>query len=191
MSERSRPVPQWVWVVVSIALIGGLAVTTCAVGVGVLAPRGAKKTSALSTSSSADPVPVAASEDDFVMVNADRSQAPADIFAAASVTAMARGLKPFLYTSAKWCAPCKKLDASLSDARMKDAFRGTYVVKLDIDDFDDETLTAMGVRVRAVPSFFELGADGTPTGRMMVGEWGPDVPENMAPALKRFFSVSR
>lgn len=186
-----RPVPPWVWVVVSIALIGGLAVTTCAIGVGVLAPRGGKTTGHPASSSSSDPVPVAASEDDFVMVRADRSQAPADIFAAASVTAMARGLKPFLYTSAKWCAPCKKLDASLADARMKDAFKGTYVVKLDIDDFDDKALTALGVRVRAVPSFFELGADGTPTGRMMVGEWGPDVPENMAPALKRFFSVPR
>jgi hypothetical protein len=43
------------------------------------------------------------------------------------------------------------------------------------------------MRVRAVPSFYELGADGMPTGRSMIGDWGADVPENMAPALKKFF----
>ena len=122
------------------------------------------------------------------MVNADRSQAPADIFAAAAVTATARSLKPFVYATATWCAPCKKLNASLGDPKMKDAFKGTYVVKLDIDEFDEKALGALGVRVRAVPTFFELGEGGTPTGRMMVGNWGPDVPENMAPPLKRFFS---
>lgn len=188
MTERARAVPQWVWVVASIALIGGLALVTCAVGVGVLAPRGR---SAARGSASADPTPVPTSDDDFVLVNADRAQAPADIFAAAAVTATARSLKPFVYATAKWCVPCKKLNESLGDPRMKEAFKGTYVVKLDIDDFDEKTLGAMGVRVRAVPSFFELGAGGTPTGRMMVGDWGPDVPENMAPALKRFFSAAR
>jgi hypothetical protein len=187
MSDRARSMPPWVWVVASIALIGGLALVTCAVGVGVLAPRGRRGGGP--TSASVDPAPVAASDDDFVMVSADGAQAPADIFAAAAVTAAARGLKPFVYATAKWCAPCEKLNASIDDPRMKDAFKGTYVVKLDIDAFDERTLTAMGVRVRAVPSFFELGADGTPTGRSLIGDWGPDVPENMAPPLKRFFSV--
>jgi thiol-disulfide isomerase/thioredoxin len=187
MNEPARPVPPWVWVVASIALIGGLALATCAVGVGVLAPR-ASKMGAGRASASADPVPLSANEDDFVMVVADRTQAPADIFAAAAVTATARNLKPFVYATASWCAPCKKLNASLGDPRMKDAFKGTYVVKLDIDEFDEKVLSAMGMRVRAVPAFFELGADGSPTGRMMIGDWGPDVPENMAPALKTFFS---
>lgn len=187
MTDRTRPVPPWIWVVASIALAFGLALVTCAVGVGVLAPRGTK--SGALASASAEPAPLHASEDDFVMVSADRTQAPADIFAAAAVTATARSLKPFVYATAKWCAPCKKLNDSLGDPRMREAFKGTYVVKLDIDDFDDKTLGALGVRVRAVPSFFELGADGMPTGRMMAGDWGPDVPENMAPALKRFFSA--
>jgi thiol-disulfide isomerase/thioredoxin len=188
MTNRARPMPQWVWVVASIALIGGLALVTCAVGVGVLAPRGGRASNGAG-SASAGPVTVAANDDDFVMVTADHTQPPEDIFAAAAVTASARSLKPFVYATAKWCAPCKKLNASLADPRMKDAFKGTYVVKLDIDEFDEKKLTAMGVRVRAVPSFFELGADGSPTGRAMIGDWGPDVPENMAPALKRFFSV--
>lgn len=188
MNQRTRPVPQWVWVVASFALIAGLALATCAVGVGVLAPRGPK--SVAKAGSSADAVPIHASDDDFVMMTADRSQQPGDIFAAAAVTATARGLKPFVYATASWCAPCQKLNASLGDPRMKDAFKGTYIVKLDIDEFEEKTLGAMGIRVRAVPSFFELGEGGTPTGRMMIGEWGPDVPENMAPALKRFFSAA-
>lgn len=192
MNERApASVPQWVWVVASIALIGGLAVATLAIGVGLLAPRGPKISDGapVASGAAADPLPpVPASDDDFVMVNADRSQAPADIFAAAAVTATARSLKPFVYATAKWCAPCKKLNASLGDPRMKDAFKGTYVVKLDIDDFDEKVLGALGLRVRAVPTFFELGEGGAPTGRMLVGDWGPDVPENMAPPLKRFFS---
>lgn len=188
MNDRTRAMPPWVWVVASIALIGGLALVTCAVGVGVLAPRGGRSSDGAG-SASAGPVTVAASDDDFVMVSADSAQPPADIFAAAAVTATARSLTPFVYATAKWCAPCKKLNASIEDPRMKDAFKGTYVVKLDIDEFDEKTLSAMGIRVRAVPSFFELGPDGTPTGRAMIGDWGPDVPENMAPALKRFFSV--
>lgn len=189
MNERARPVPQWVWVVASIALIGGLAVVTLAVGVGVLAPRGTKSASGgASASASPDPIPLAASDDDFVMVNAERSQSPADICAAAAVTATARNLKPFVYATAKWCAPCKKLNASLGDPRMRAAFKGTYVVKLDIDEFDEKALAAFGLRVRAVPTFFELGEGGAPTGRMLVGDWGPDVPENMAPPLARFFS---
>lgn len=187
MNAPARPVPQWVWVVASIALIGGLAVATCAVGVGVLAPRIARSDAGPSTSPSSN-VSVTASDDDFVMVHADRTQPPSDVFAAAAVGASARSLKPFVYATARWCAPCRKLNESLRDPRMKDAFKGTYVVKLDIDEFDEKALVASGVQVRAVPSFYELGPDGTPTGRMMVGDWGPDVPENMAPALKRFFS---
>lgn len=185
MTEPARSIPQWVWVVASIALIGGLALVTCAVGVGILAPRGHAGGAARSDSSAP---PLAVSDDDFVMVRADRTQAPADVFAAAAVSATARGLKPFVYATAAWCAPCEKLDASLDDPRMKDAFKGTYVVKLDIDEFDEKTLTALGMRVRAVPSFYELGANGMPNGRMLVGDWGADVPENMAPALKGFFS---
>jgi hypothetical protein len=196
MNDRARAVPQWVWVVISIALIGGLAVATLASGVGVLAPRmpKASKTSAAasgaSAGSSADPLP-ATGEDDFVIVHADRSQAPSDIFAAAAVTAAARGMKPFVYATATWCGPCAKLNASMSDPRMKDAFRGTYVVKLDIDEFDEKVLGNLGMRVRAVPSFYELGADGTPTGRMLVGTWKRDVPEDMAPMLKGFFRSAR
>lgn len=180
---RRRPLPQWVAVVVSIVLIAGLAMVTCAVGVGVLAPRAAKE-----TNGSASAQPVAASTDDFVMVVADKTQAPSDVFAAAAVTASARGLRPFAYATASWCEPCKKLAASLSDPRMKDAFKGTYIVKVDVDDFDAKALAGLGMRVRGVPSFFELGADGTPTGRALLGDWGADVPENMAPALQRFFS---
>jgi hypothetical protein len=116
MNDRTRAVPQWVWVVASIVLIGGLALVTCAVGVGVLAPRAARTRAA----KSADPV--AASDDDFVMVHADRTQAPDDIFAAAAVSAAARSCAVRL-CDRDVVRACKKLNASLSDPRMKDAFR--------------------------------------------------------------------
>lgn len=180
--EEGR-VPAWVWVVVSIFVMGMLGAGGCLIGIGVLTSRGGGARAV----SSSSPV---TSTDDFVIVEADRTQQPEDVFRAAVVTASARGLTPFVYATASWCQPCQKLNRSMSDARMKDAFKGTYVVKLDIDAFGDKPLAAVGLRVRAVPSFYELGADGMPTGRNMIGDWGPDTPENMAPALKRFFAVS-
>lgn len=177
-------VPPWVWVVVSVLVMGLLGAGGCLIGVGILASRGAGAKPATSSS----PV-TTSSEGDFVMVEADRTQAPEDVFRAAAVTASARGLTPFVYATASWCEPCKQLNRSMSDARMKDAFKGTYVVKLDVDAFGGR-LAGVGLRVRAVPSFYELGADGMPTGRNLIGDWGPDTPENMAPALKRFFAVT-
>jgi thiol:disulfide interchange protein len=174
-----KGVPPWVFVVVSVAAIAVVGFGGCVVAVAVLARR--------PHASPASSAPVAVSSDDFVIVVADKTQAPADVFRAAAVSAAARNLKPFVYATASWCAPCQKLNKSMGDPRMRDAFKGTYVVKLDIDEFDDKALEALGMRVRAVPSFYELGAGGLPTGRSMIGDWGADVPANMAPALKKFF----
>ncbi len=188
MSGDKKGVPPWVWVLVSVLAMGLVAIGGLVLGVGLLARRGGAGTEG-AAASSASPLPV--STDDFVIVEADPTQPPEDVFRAAAVTASARGLAPFVYASATWCEPCRKLDRSMGDARMRDAFKGTYVVKLDVDAFGDEALATVGLRARAVPSFHELGAGGMPTGRSLAGDWGPDTPENMAPALRRFFSAAR
>jgi hypothetical protein len=104
--------------------------------------------------------------------------------------AKAKGLRPFLYIGATWCQPCQKLHRSLDDERMVDAFRGTYVIHLDLDAWERE-LPSVGLRVAQVPVFFQLDAQGKPTGKSLDGgAWNEDVPAEMAPPLKRFFNAS-
>jgi thiol-disulfide isomerase/thioredoxin len=90
---------------------------------------------------------------------------------------------------ADWCAPCKSLEKNLGDPAMVAAFDGAYIIRLNLDDWKDR-LPAAGFRVTGIPAFYELGADGKPTGRMVTGAaWGEDIPANMAPPLKAFFQT--
>jgi thiol:disulfide interchange protein len=95
--------------------------------------------------------------------------------------------EPFVEFSAEWCPPCKALAASLSDPRMEEAFRGTYIIRLDLDEWKSQ-LPRSGFNVLGIPVFFALGPDGRPSGRTITGgAWGEDIPENMAPPLRAFF----
>jgi thiol:disulfide interchange protein len=103
--------------------------------------------------------------------------------------ARARNLKPFLELRAEWCEPCKELEASMHDARMIDAFAGTYLISADLDEWDQE-LPAAGFNPDGVPVFFELDAQAKPTGRKIDGgAWAQNIPANMAPPLKAFFAA--
>jgi thiol-disulfide isomerase/thioredoxin len=98
--------------------------------------------------------------------------------------------KPFVEFSAEWCPPCKALAASLPDPRMVEAFRGTYIIRLDLDEWKSQ-LGRSGFAVPGVPAFYELDEAGRPSGRMITGgAWGEDIPENMAPPLKAFFQTN-
>jgi Thioredoxin len=112
----------------------------------------------------------------------------ATLLAAEADKAHARGLKPFLEVSATWCGPCQKLKQSLHDPLMTDAFRGTYIVTVDLDAWDAQ-LRQTGYAVQAVPVFFKIGDGGRPAGpKLDGGAWSQDVPAEMAPPLKRFFN---
>lgn len=105
-----------------------------------------------------------------------------------SSRAQSKGLRLFAYLHASWCPSCRALDGSLDDPRMVAAFRGTYVVSLDMDDWGAERLAAEGFEPPGIPCFYALAADGTPTGRMIRGAaWSDDTPESMAPPLSAFF----
>lgn len=106
-----------------------------------------------------------------------------------SGNAKARGLKPVVYLFATWCGPCKALSSSMSDARMVDAFRGTYVIKVDQDAFKPAQFAAVGLKTGEIPAFTELDGSGHATERRITGAaWGDNIPANMAPPLKKFFS---
>ncbi|HLC02000.1 MAG TPA: hypothetical protein VJK02_03105 [Anaerolineales bacterium] len=112
----------------------------------------------------------------------------AGLLAAHAARAIEMGRRPFVEVSAEWCPSCVALDNSLTDDLMVDAFEGTYLVRLDIDEWSSR-LPGTGFRVLGVPTFFEVGEDGMPTGRVLTGAaWGEDIPENMAPCLKEFYN---
>jgi thiol-disulfide isomerase/thioredoxin len=91
---------------------------------------------------------------------------------------------------ADWCGPCKRLEASMGDERMKKAFAGVRLVRANSDDWGKKA-GEVGYSTASIPAFYEVGADGKPTGRHITGgAWGEDVPENMAPPLDAFFHGS-
>ena len=55
------------------------------------------------------------------------------------------GLKPFVYLHATWCGPCRALSASLAHPLMVEAFRGTYIIELDLDAWKDQ-LPSVGIK---------------------------------------------
>lgn len=100
------------------------------------------------------------------------------------------GRQPYVEFYADWCPPCNAIRESLSDARMINAFTGTYIIQLDLDYWGNK-LSGTGFYVPGIPAFYEIDPDGKPTGRMITGvAWGEDIPENIAPPMKEFFNGS-
>lgn len=109
------------------------------------------------------------------------------LITAEATKARVRNLRPYLELRAEWCGPCKDLEASMGDARMADAFAGTFVISVDIDEFPQ--VEQLGFDSGSIPVFFELDAKAKPTGRKIDGgAWGDNIAANMAPPLKAFFS---
>jgi thiol-disulfide isomerase/thioredoxin len=99
------------------------------------------------------------------------------------------GLKPVAYLHASWCPPCKAIEESMGDARMAEAFAGTYVIGLDVDAWGGQ-LTQERFDGSTIPAYFALNGEGRPTGHPLTGAaWDDNLPENMAPPLKAFFST--
>jgi hypothetical protein len=70
------------------------------------------------------------------------------------------------------------------------AFKGTYIIVLNVDDWQDK-LKGTGFVPRTIPVFYAVDDKGKPTGRKITGDdWGKnkDVPERMAPVLAKFFA---
>ena len=111
-----------------------------------------------------------------------------DVLRVEAQKAVDMGRHPYVEFYADWCPPCNALRESINDERMIEAFEGTYIIQLDLDEWEQK-LSGTGFRVVGIPAFYEIDADGKPTGRMITGAaWGEDVPENIVPPMKEFFN---
>lgn len=126
--------------------------------------------------------------DKFTVVRLDYSSTPLDHLLKSEVQkARVQGRTAYVEFYADWCPPCNALRKSLGDERMVEAFTGTYIIQLNLDEWKSK-LPDAGFSVPGIPMFFELDAEGKPTGRIISGgAWGEDISENMAPPLKKFF----
>lgn len=100
--------------------------------------------------------------------------------------ARAKQLRPVIEFYADWCPPCRAFQNSLGDPRMTEALRGTYLVKLNLDDWHDK-LEGTGFQPASIPAFYLVGADGRPSGQMLDGDkWGKPTPDKMSVSLSKF-----
>ncbi len=98
-----------------------------------------------------------------------------------------RGLRPFLEFGAVWCPPSRLFGEALEHPRMITAMAGVYLIRAESDDFSAAELERFGVR--SVPVFYELDAEGEPTGRRIDGgAWGADTLDNMVRVMGPFFA---
>lgn len=96
--------------------------------------------------------------------------------------------KLFIQITATWCGPCKRLQAAMPDKLMQDAFSGTYIVKLDADEWEDD-FSQINIKIKAVPVFFKVNSKGKATKYSLDGgAWAEDIAINMAPPLKAYFN---
>lgn len=100
--------------------------------------------------------------------------------------ARADGQVAFVQLFADWCAPCRELRTSMSDARMQEAFRGTRILRLDANVWGG-VFYEMFPGQFAIPAFYVVRDDGTLGAGVTGNAWGANEPANMAPVLGKFF----
>jgi thiol-disulfide isomerase/thioredoxin len=131
------------------------------------------------------------STEGFVITALEPSAGDASAALKAEVAkAKQKGLKPYVELWATWCGPCLAIKKSMNDPRMKAAFKGAYIVQMDVDAWGAK-LDGTGFSSSVIPIFYALDEEGKPSGRKIDGgAWGDNVPENMAPPLDKFFHGS-
>ena len=112
-----------------------------------------------------------------------------DLLAAQFVEATGKELRCFAEFRADWCGPCKKLEESMDDPCIQQAFAGVYLVRLEHGDWEDDAEGA-GFAIDSIPAFFEIDESGKSTRMITGGAWGEDTPENMAKTLDEFFHAA-
>lgn len=104
--------------------------------------------------------------------------------------AISLGLIPVVEFDATWCPPCRAIDKAINskNSLMMDAYRGTYIIKLDVDEWGWKNGKVKNFRFDGIPVYFKLDEKGKQTGEVIDGgAWGEDIPENIAPVMDKFF----
>jgi hypothetical protein len=90
-----------------------------------------------------------------------------------------------LWTVTSGCEPCAAVGRALPDQRMQRALAGVRLVRADAVSFAAD-LERLGVPTDSVPGFTLLDAQARPLDHIHGGEWGDDIPANIAPILDKF-----
>jgi thiol-disulfide isomerase/thioredoxin len=104
--------------------------------------------------------------------------------------AVALGQLPVVEFDATWCPPCKAIDAAIRSKNelMLNAYNGTYIIKLDVDEWGWKDGKVQNFHFAAIPVYFKLDSASHQTGEVIDGAaWGKDIPENIAPVMDKFF----
>ncbi len=104
--------------------------------------------------------------------------------------AIANNLLPIVEFDADWCPPCQAIKQQLEEENelMLEAYDGTYIIKLDVDEWGWENGKIENFSFEAIPVYFKLDEQGKPTGEMIDGgAWNEDIPVNIAPVMDAFF----
>ncbi len=97
---------------------------------------------------------------------------------------------PVVEFDATWCPPCQAIDAGIKSKNelMLKAYSGTYIIKLDVDEWGWDNGKVQDFSFTGIPVYFKLDAQGHQTGDVIDGgAWGEDIPENIAPVMDKFF----
>ncbi len=103
------------------------------------------------------------------------------------------GQMPVVEFDATWCPPCQAIDEGLESKNelMLKAYAGTYIIKLDVDEWGWGDSSLHDFEFDGIPVYFKLDAQGQPTGEVIDGNaWGENIPENIAPPMDEFFHGS-
>lgn len=129
------------------------------------------------------------STDSFTVVRVNKQNGElSSQLAAEAQKAKSLGLAPFIEFDATWCPPCIAINDSIrdEDPLTTKAFAGIYLIRADVDEWgwgDGKEFN-----FQAIPIYYKLNDDGTPTGAVIDGgAWNEDIPENFAPVLDAFF----
>jgi hypothetical protein len=95
------------------------------------------------------------------------------------------GERLVLWTVTPDCEPCAAVGRALPDARMQRALAGVRLLRTDASTYAPE-LSRLGVPIESVPGFTLLDERARPLDHIHGGEWGDDIPANIAPILDKF-----
>ena len=122
---------------------------------------------------------------EVVDLGVDSQRALKDLLGEQRTAAKAAGQTLLLQTTRYGSTLFHDVDRALADPLLQKALADVRLVRADVRFFEVE-LDEMGVPTDSYPWFVLLGADLVPRDGINGGEWGDDVPANIAPVLGPF-----